>query len=494
MRFPSFPVPTFLLLGVALAAAPAHAAADRPNILWLVAEDFGPHLACYGTTQVWTPNLDRLAGQGMRFTRAYTTAPVCSASRSAFMTGMYQTTIGAHNHRSHRDDGYTLPPGVQTAPAWFHQAGYFTANLRTFPAAVKVAGTGKTDWNFTTTGKLFDSDRWDDLKAHQPFVAQVNFKETHRAFVSPRRADPAKVVIPPYYPDHPVTREDYAKYLDAASELDEKVGRILHQLEQDGLAENTVVVFMGDHGEAHVRGKQFCYEEGLHIPLIIRWPAKFAVPKNYEAGAVTDRLVAAIDLLPTLLDAAAGMKRPETMQGEVFLGADAAPPRRYVFGARDRCDETVFRFRTVRDARYRYIKNFMPERPFLQANAYKETSYPVWNLIKELAGEGKLTPAQAALAAPSMPPEELYDLETDPHEINNLADSSDPEHRAVLNRLRGELTRWIDESNDQGRTPEPAAVAAAKGATRPGSDPNAGAGKEPAKKKARRKAATKQQP
>src|SRR4051812_35661296 len=471
------------LLG-SVAAPAATAGADHPNVLWLVAEDFGPHLGCYGTQQVWTPNLDRLAAEGVRYTRAFTTAPVCSASRSAFMTGMYQTTIGAHNHRSHRDDGYRLPEGVKVAPAWFRDAGYFTANVVDFPANARVSGTGKTDWNFTAEEKPFDSRDWSDLKGHQPFFAQVNFKETHRAFVSPRRADPAKVVIPPYYPDHPVTREDYAKYLDAATELDEKVGRILEQLKADGLAESTIVVFSADHGEAHVRGKQFCYDEGLHIPLIIAWPRAFPAPEHYSPHTVNDRLIAAIDLLPTLLDVAAGRPRPEGMQGEVFLGTHAAAPRRYVFGARDRCDETVFRFRTVRDDRYRYIRNFMPERPFLQTNDYKERSYPVWNLIKELAAQGKLTPVQAVLAAPHMPPEELYDVVADPYEIHNLADSSDPEHQAALKRLREVLEAWIEESNDQGRIPEPPEVAAAKGATRPGPDPNGGA----ASRKARRDA------
>jgi arylsulfatase A-like enzyme len=470
------------LFAALLAAVPARAAEPkRPNILWLVAEDFGPHLGCYGTTQVWTPNLDRLAAEGVRYTRAFTTAPVCSASRSAFMTGMYQTTIGAHNHRSHRDDGYEVPTGVKVAPDWFRAAGYFTANVQTFPQEVNVTGTGKTDWNFTYHGRPFDSKDWSDLKPHQPFFAQVNFKETHRAFTSPRRADPAKVVIAPYYPDHPVTREDYAKYLDAASELDEKVGRILKRLEADGLAATTIVVFSADHGEAHVRGKQFCYDEGLHIPLIIRWPAAYPAPKQYRAGTVDDQLIAAIDFLPTLFDVAAAAPPPALTQGQIFLGDHAAAPRRYVFGARDRCDETVFRFRTVRDERYCYIRNFMPERPFLQTNDYKERSYPVWNLIKELAAQGKLTPVQAVLAAPHMPPEELYDVLEDPYEIHNLADSSEPEHQAARQRLKAELEHWIEESNDQGRTPEPPAVAAAKGATRPAPDAAT------PKKKARRK-------
>jgi N-sulfoglucosamine sulfohydrolase len=447
--------------------------AERLNILWLVAEDFGPELACYGTAQVSSPNLDQLAARGVRFTRAYTTAPVCSASRSAFMTGMYQTTIGAHNHRSHRDDGYRLTPGVRLITDRMRESGYVTANIRAFPASVGFAGTGKTDWNFTTDDNPFDYDRWDDLKAHRPFFAQVNFQETHRPFQAPKRADPAKVVIPPYYPDHPVTRQDWAQYLDSASELDRKVGRILRQLEAEGLADTTMVVFMGDHGQAHVRGKQFCYEEGLHIPLIIAWPKRIPAPAGVRPGTIDDRLVEAIDLAPTFLSIA-GRPKPERMQGRILFGDRAEAAREYAFGARDRCDETVFRLRTVRDSRYRYIRNFTPDRPFLQANEYKEHSYPVWNLLKDLDAKGRLTPTQKLLTAATMPPEELYDLDTDPYEIRNLANSEDQKHRAALERLRGVLARWIETTDDQGRFPEPAEVVAARGATRPGSDPNAG--------------------
>lgn len=461
----AFPAPAAAADPAPVAAQTATSKTARPNILWLIGEDFGPQLACYGTAEVHSPHLDKLAAEGVRYTKAFTTAPVCSASRSAFMTGMYQTTIGAHNHRSHRDDGYRLPDGVKIGTEWLRAAGYYTANIRTLPAAVGFKGTGKTDWNFTVEGKPFDSDDWNDLKTHQPFFAQVNFSETHRNFKAPKRADPAKVVIPPYYPDHPVTRQDWAQYLDAASELDRKVGQILAQLEADGLAENTVVMFFGDHGQAHVRGKQFCYDSGLHIPLIIRWPAKFPAPSQITPGKVDDRLVAAIDFLPTLL-AIAGVDKPARMQGEIFLTDKAAAPREYVFGARDRCDETVFRFRTVRDSRYRYIKNFTPDRPFLQANDYKQRQYPVWNLLTELDAQGKLTPAQQFLTAPTMPAEELYDLDSDPYEVRNLVDSKDPQHQEVLARLRKALETWIETSDDQGRFPEPDAVVKAKGATR----------------------------
>lgn len=483
---------------VVLFSIATFAADPRPNILWLIAEDFGPHLGCYGTKEVSSPNLDRLAREGVRYTRFYTTAPVCSPSRSAFMTGMYQTSIGAHNHRSHRDDGFALPPGVRLLTDDLRDAGYFTANVREFPAPIQFKGVGKTDWNFTYTNaargnKPFDSDKWAALKTNQPFYAQVNFSETHRKFHAPKKADPAKVDLPPYYPDHPVARTDWAEYLDSATELDRKVGVVLRQLEQDGLADSTVIVFFGDNGQAHVRGKQFCYESGLLVPLIIRWPAKFPLPKHFTPGTVNTQLLEAIDLAPTMVEIAGARESgtsigrapkldgkggvfPKTnafaAHGVSFLGERAGASKQYVFGARDRCDETVFRFRTVRDARYRYIRNFTPERPFLQANQYKEKQYPVWNLIKELNKEGKLTPVQAVLAAPTMAPEELYDLENDPHETNNLAKSW--AHMPKVIRFREILDQWIEDTNDQGRQLEPAALSASKGVTKTNTNPNVG--------------------
>ena len=467
------------------AVAHLQAQEKRPNILWLIAEDFGPHLGCYGTREVSTPVLDGMAAKGMRFTRFYTTAPVCSASRSAFNTGMYQTTIGAHNHRSHRDDGYTLPSGVKLISERMKDAGYFTANVKDLPAEAGFKAAGKTDWNFAAPKPAFDSQAWDDLKTHQPFYAQVNFQETHRTFHAPPHADPAKVQVPPYYPDHEITRKDWAQYLDAATELDRKVGKIMELLKRDGLLENTIICFFGDNGQAHVRGKQFCYEEGLNVPFIMSWPSGATAPAGYEPGKVSDRLLMAIDLTATSL-AFAGIQKPEGMQGQVFMGPDAEPPRDYVFGARDRCDMTVFRLRTVRDARYRYIRNFTPDRPFLQHNAYKEKQYPVWNLIKELAAQDKLTPEQAVLAAPTMPEEELYDLEADPYEMHNLAKSNQREHRAALERLSDVLATWIEQTNDQGRIPEPEDVARNEGSTQ-GPPPAKAGDKAKNKKQALRK-------
>jgi N-sulfoglucosamine sulfohydrolase len=463
------PRPIFIGLVLSLAALRADMPVPRPpNILWLIAEDFGPHLGCYGTAQVWTPNLDRLAAGGMRFTHAYTTAPVCSPSRSAFMTGMYQTTIGAHNHRSHVDDGFALPEGVRVLPDWLRDAGYFTANIRRFPGPIDFEGAGKTDWNFAHPGKAFDSDQWQDLKTHQPFYAQVNFQETHRSyptmlaerrgFPSPRRADPSKVELPPYYPDVPEARADWANYLDAATALDRKIGQVLAQLERDGLADNTIVIFFGDNGAAHVRSKQWCYESGLIVPLIVHWPKGLPAPAGFAAGTVSDRLVEAIDLTATSL-ALAGAPLPPKMQGRVLLGDRAVPPREYAFGARDRCDETVDRIRTVRDARYRYIRNFRPELPLLRPNGYKDTMYPMVALMQRLHAEGKLNPVQEVLMAPQRPVEELYDLAADPHEIRNLAASPLPELQAVRARLSAVLDQWIADTNDQGRIPEPPEIA-----------------------------------
>lgn len=458
-------VAVLVLLGFACPSGAQESEAPRPNILWIIGEDLGPELACYGTPEVRTPHLDRLAAEGVRFTRAFTATPVCSTSRSSFMTGMHAMTIGAHNHRSHRDDGFELPDGVRVLTDWLRPAGYFTSNLRDLTGDPKerfLRGTGKTDWNFHYEGKRFDGERWSELVEHQPFYAQVNFSETHRGAAwndahkhidSP--ADPAKVVFPPYYPDHQITREDWAQYLNTVMALDKKVGAVLAALERDGLAQTTVVIFFGDHGRAMVRGKQWPYDSGLHVPLIVRWPAGLDAPEGYRAGTVDERLVSILDISATTLDLA-GIERPERMQGRILFGPRADPPRRYVFGGRDRGDETALRIRTVRDERYRYIRNYHPERPFLQLNRYKEWSYPVLALMRELHERGELDPLQEVLLAPSRPAEELYDITADPYETRNLVRS--PEHGEDLDRLRAALDDWIERADDQGRFPEPPEV------------------------------------
>lgn len=443
-----------LLLGACLAAGLGRAADPRPNILWILGDDLGVELNCYGTAAARTPVLDGLAAAGMRFTHFYTTAPVCSASRSAWMTGMYAQTIRAHQHRTPAPEKRPLPEGVKLLSHWFRDAGYATANVAEFPAATGLRTNGKTDWNFTFGGTpAFDTRRWVDLKGKQPFFAQINFQEPHRAFKAPKVTDRAAVKIPPYYPEHPVTREDWASYLDSIADLDRKVGIVLKQLESEGMADNTIIVFFGDNGRAHVRDKQFCYEEGLQVPLIVRWPKNFPAPRGFKAGQVSNQLLAAIDLAPTML-AVTGAAVPAKMQGRVFLGGKSVAAREVVFGGRDRCDETAMTIRTARDSRYRYIRTLTPEVPLLAKNNYKERQYPVWDLIKQLNTAGKLTPAQAFLVAPRQPEEQLFDMTADPDQLTNLVGSARPEHAAALKRLRTSLDLWFKETNDPEITPE----------------------------------------
>lgn len=442
-------------------------AKERPNILWIIAEDMGPELGCYGHPEVYSPVIDKLAADGVRYTRAFTVTPVCSTSRSSFMTGMYAHSIGAHNHRSHRQDGFSLEPGVRVITDWFRPAGYHTANIRTFPTDNPdpkfYQGTGKTDWNFSYLSpngnkNPFDTANWDQLKSNQPFFAQINFPETHRgaAWNNAHKyidhpANPAKVKIPPYYPDHPVTRADWAQYLNTVMALDKKVGFVLDKLERDGLADNTVVFLVGDHGRAMVRGKQWPYDSGLNVPMIIRWPKGIPAPQGFQPGSVDDRIVASIDWAATALDIA-GITKPAQMQGQIFLGAHDEGERQYAFAGRDRGDETVDFIRTVRSKQYRYIKNFYPERPFTQLNRYKVNSYPVLRLMQQLHQKGELSGPPSFLMASTRPEEELYDLQSDPYEIHNLADS--PAHQARLKTMRGALTNWMDTIKDKGRIPE----------------------------------------
>jgi len=421
----------------------------RPNILWILSEDICPDLSCYGTPAVETPNLDKLAEQGVRFTNAFTTSPVCSTSRSAMITGMHQGSIGAHHHRSHRKDGYVLPEPIRLITEYFRQAGYFTANVKT--AAPGVRGSGKTDFNFKFT-KSFDGSDWNQRAHGQPFFAQLSISMTHRGgqwkgldkkLDNP--VDPTKVKLPPYFPNHLVARADWATYLNSIQMMDQYVGKIMQRLDNEGLTDNTVVIFIGDHGRCHVRGKQWLYDAGIRIPLIVRWPGKL------KPGYVNEDLVSAIDISATVLKIS-GIQPPKHMQGKVFLGP-GAQKREYIFASRGRCDETIECIRCVHDKRYSYIRNYMPYRPWMAPNRYKDTSYPVRNLLRSLHAEGKLTPAQMKFMAPTKPPEELYDLKNDPYELHNLASS--PRHQNVLRRMRAAHIKWLHQTGDLGLIPEP---------------------------------------
>ena len=439
---------SFLRISSALPALAASCSRtpDRPNILWIFAEDFSPDLGCYGNELVATPNLDGLAAEGVRYTNCICTAAVCSAARSALMTGMFQTSIGAHNHRSHRDREYPLPDGVRTVTDLFREAGYHTSNCRNPAPGLEVRG--KTDFNFTVQ-QPFDSADWSERPPGVPFYSQVNFSETHRQFqrFDPAPVDPAAIPLPPFYPDHPVVREDIALYFDAAQHLDVKVGKVIQRLRDEGLYDSTIIFFFGDHGQALHRGKQWLYEQGVLIPLIVRIPDAFR-PAGFAPGTVDDRLLQHIDIAATSLDLV-GAARPPRMQGRVFLGERADPEPEFAFSARDRCDETVDRVRCVRDKRWKLIRNFLPDRSYAQKSHYKDTSYPALQVMRQLQEVGELSGPPARWLAPTRPEFELYDLESDPHEIENLA--ADPQHATTLNRLQAALERWIEDSGDLGR-------------------------------------------
>lgn len=455
----------FLLPFLCFFAIDTSARADRPNILWFVVDDMSANFSCYGEKTIQTPNVDRLAKEGTMFSHAFVTAPVCSPCRSALITSMYQTTIGAHHHRSGRGTmKMELPESVAPVPALFQKAGYYTCIgsglINEAPAKGKKAkgkgggGLGKTDYNFEYDSKIYDSADWSSRKDGQPFFMQVQLgggklrggKSAQASALSQRAenelggaTDPQAVTLPPYYPRDPVLLEDWAAYLDAVRFTDEHVGKVLARLEKEGLLENTLIIFMTDHGISHARGKQFLYNEGTHIPLVVRGP-------GIAKGAVRDDLVMQIDLPPLSL-AAAGIPIPDKMQGRDILAKDYQP-REEVFAARDRCDETVERIRSVRTDQYLYIRNFYPKRPHLQPNAYKDGKSIVQRL-RELHADGKLDPlSEKLLFSPERPAEELYDWKADPWQVKNLAD--DPAHQTTLEKLRAELDKWIADTGDKG--------------------------------------------
>lgn len=429
-------------------AAETQPAGKRMNILWIMAEDMGPELGCYGYPLVHTPNIDRLAAEGVSYATAFCTAPVCSPSRSGMITGMYQTTIGAHQHRSHRDGGYTLPPPVRMITEYLREAGYYTAN-----ANVNLAGKftkGKTDFNFATPGvQPFDGVDWKDRGARQPFFQQITLPVTHRAWSGARawadekglRIDPAKVTLPPYYPDHPVTRDDWAHYLESINAMDAQVGALVQRLKEEGVYDDTAIFFIGDNGRCHVRGKQWLYEGGIRVPLVVAGP-------GLPSGQARADLVSGIDITVTTL-ALAGVRRPAWMEGRAFFAPDHQP-RDHVVSARDRCDYTIDRVRAVTTRQYKYLRNFLTDRPFMQPQYRDGRDYV--EVPRELCQAGQLSAVQSFMWSPARVPEELYDLDNDPHETKNLA--NDPAHAAELTRHRKLLEDWIQATDDQGQYPE----------------------------------------
>ena len=438
-----------ILLSTEIAAG---AQSVRPNIVWIVGEDASAHLGCYGETTIRTPHLDRLASEGVRFTNAFTTSPVCSPSRSAMVTGMFPPSIGAHNHRSQQMvlkasgnsayyKSYELPDEVPFVPALFKQAGYFTT-LGQGPGCDEL---GKTDYNFLFNPSVYHAADWRVCPVDQPFFAQIMLKGGKARRESKiHGTNPADVSLPPYYPDHPVLRKHWAEYLNTWVRMDEEVGQILSDLDEAGVAENTIVFFWTDHGLTHIRAKQFLYDEGIHIPLIVRFG------DGRRAGTVRDDLVQHIDIAAASL-AIADVGVHSSMHGRDFFAADYMPRER-IFSARDRCDETVDMIRCVRTKRYKYIRNFMSYMSHTQPNESKDHQ-PTFIATKILFESGELNEAQSMAFTTTRKPEELYDLESDPFETTNLAQQ--PQYSTELRRLRQELYNHMVERGDLGLVPEP---------------------------------------
>ncbi|MCF8226212.1 MAG: sulfatase [Bacteroidales bacterium] len=425
-----------------------------PNILWIIAEDLSPDLGCYGNTVVSTPNLDQLAVEGTLFQNVYVTGPVCSASRSAMITGCYQTSIGAHNHRTLEEAKQPLPDSVHLITRYFNEHGYYTVlegpKMKEKRKTPGPWGSGKTDYNFSYPKKdFFAGTSIEDTPKGMPFFAQLTLKQTHRGdwwdMGKPRNptVDKSLIDIPPYYPDHPVSRESFAAYYDAINILDKQVGIILSNLDSLGIRDNTIVIFTADHGRPFPRGKQFCYEQGIHVPLIISGP-------GIEKGKIDDRLLSSLDLVASLLEIA-DIDSVNSIQGHDFIH-DSTFERSYIVAARDRCDETVFRIRAVRTQAYKYIRNYYPERPYAAQNRYKDTNYPILQLMRDMKSEGNLPEACSLFMSESKPVEELYFLDQDPHELNNLAGNSEME--GILNEHRGMLEQWLNDYPDYGAFPE----------------------------------------
>ncbi|EMI46889.1 sulfatase [Rhodopirellula sp. SWK7] len=423
-----------LLLSIT-GGSPESVADEKPNVVWIISDDLCPELGCYGYPDVQTPNIDRLASEGTRYTRAFATAPVCSASRTAFQTGQYQTTVGGHHHDTR--DYPVLTEDTPTVTGLMQDAGYFVCNGRGKKSELKLA---KSHLNFVYDPRtFFDGVDWSQRAEGQPFFAQVQIKEPHREFVQSTRSYP-NAPIPPNYPDHAVTRADWANYLASIEVLDQKVGDILSRLDEEGVADNTIVIFFGDHGRPHVRGKQWLYDGGLHVPLIIRWPGKV------EAGVVDDRLASLLDVMPTTLTAAE-VPVPQ-LPGLNLLDRESTGHER-LFAARDRCGDAPDRIRSVRTSDFKYIRNFHPDRPYMQLSSYKKLMYPMETVMKVLHARGVW---DSPFMATTRPKEELYDLKADPFEMHNLADS--PEYAERLNELRNAVDSWVEETGDKGRIDE----------------------------------------
>ena len=420
-----------------------HGAPSGPNILWIVAEDINPHLRCYGDTNAVTPHLDRFASSALRYRTCWSTAPVCAPARTALITGVYPNSSGGEHMRSEA----VMPSFMKMYPTLLRERGYYCVN------------NAKEDYNLTKPTNVWHES---SKKAHyrnrqpgQPFFAAFNIETTHESQIRARphalQHDPMAMRLPAYHPDTPEARHDWAQYYDKITAMDAIAGRHLRELEEAGLAEDTIVFFYGDNGSGMPRSKRWPYNSGLHVPLIIRVPEKFRnlAPADYRPGGVSERLVSFVDFAPTLLSLA-GVKPPDWMQGRAFMGTYAQEPTQVLHGLRGRMDERYDLVRSARNERFVYVRQFMPHRIYGQFIHYMFQT-PTTRIWKQLYDEGKLAPPQTFFWE-TKPPEELYDLQADPDEVRNLAGS--PAHQAVLEQMRAAVREQALRVRDLGFLPE----------------------------------------
>ena len=431
----------------------AQSVKKQPNILCVVAEDISPLLGCYGDPVANTPNLDRLAAEGLRFTRMYTPVGVCAPSRAALITGMYPTAIGANHMRNFAPNepnyfppgihhySVVLPDGVKCYPEYLRAAGYYCTN------------NNKADYQFAAPLTIWDEQsnkaHWKNRPAGKPFFAIFNLLTTHESQIwarskQPLVVDPKKVPLPPYFPDDSTVRRDVAVLYSNIHEMDKQVQALIDEVKAAGELDNTIIIFYGDNGGPLPRQKRQVRESGTLVPFLIRFP------DGYRKGEVENRLCSFVDIPPTLLSLA-GIKPPSFMHGQAFLGPYNTPARQYVFGGRNRMDEQIDKQGYVRDKQYRYIRNYMPEKPEYMPIKYR-LQMPMMRRMVELHEQGKLNAAQELWFKVPRPVEEFYDVDKDPHEINNLI--NDPAYKKDIDRLRNAYNGWDKKYNALWALPE----------------------------------------
>lgn len=427
---------------------------NRPNIVWIVAEDMSPHLSSFGDTELSTPNLDALAKDGIRFTNTYMVAGVCAPSRAGIITGMYPTAVGANNMRT-----TSAAPGNMPAHVPPPYSVVFPSYVKGFPEYLRGAGyyctnNAKEDYQFQSPVTLWDESsrngHWRNREKNQPFFAVFNLGITHESQLwerekEPLLVDPAKVKLPPYYPDVAEARQAIARNLTNIIKMDQQAGAILKQLKEDGLYDNSIIFFYTDHGDGLPYVKREVLKRGLHVPMIIK------LPKARGAGSVNTEMISSVDFAATILSLA-GVPVPAHLHGRAFMGTQKSKaPRQYVFAGRDRMDTEVDRVRTVLDSSFQYIRNYMPEKPYYQNVQYR-LNIPLMKRMLAMRDSGTLNKAAMHWFAAKKLTEELYDLQNDPYQLNNLATVA--RYRKKLESMRVVYDNWYTTVGDLSVQPE----------------------------------------